>query len=190
MPDNLRWRYGETNPITLPVNSATEVCIGDLVYYFEQGDCAMPASYLPKMGGTSSQAAEFHRLFAGVAMQRSIVGATDPIRVATTGVFEFQCIPASPWKVGQLIGPAPNGSGKLWNQTVDPVDAAYVAIGRCAKSMKVGDTTVLVDIVSTLMYGGVQDVVAAPVRESGTAKASLGLPAPSMQVDGNIFAQP
>ena len=33
MSSTMRWRYGETNPIVLPVASATVIEIGDLVYF-------------------------------------------------------------------------------------------------------------------------------------------------------------
>ncbi len=44
MADSLRWRYGETNPIVLPVDSATVIEIGDLVYL--DTDDVQPASSL------------------------------------------------------------------------------------------------------------------------------------------------
>ena len=37
MSDNMRWRYGETNPVIIPVNSASVIEIGDLVYLDTSG---------------------------------------------------------------------------------------------------------------------------------------------------------
>ncbi len=48
MADSLRWRYGETNPIVLPVDSATVIEIGDLV--FLEIDDVRPASSLADQG--------------------------------------------------------------------------------------------------------------------------------------------
>ncbi len=48
MADSLRWRYGETNPIVLPVDSATVIEIGDLVYL--ETDDVRPASFAGRPG--------------------------------------------------------------------------------------------------------------------------------------------
>ena len=52
----------------------------------------------------------FHDKFAGVAMQASRNGDTQPIRVATTGVFEFDCLRTT-LEVGDLIGSDENAGG-------------------------------------------------------------------------------
>ena len=57
-------------------------------------------------------------MFAGVAMQASRSGDTQPIRVATTGVFEFDCV-STTLEVGDMMGPDENAAGTaLLNQTV------------------------------------------------------------------------
>ena len=43
MADTMRWRYGDTNPVVAPVDSATVIEIGDLVYL--DTDDAKPAGY-------------------------------------------------------------------------------------------------------------------------------------------------
>ena len=108
MSDILRWRYGETNPVVLPVESATVIEIGDLVYL--ETDDAKPASSLADQGTEAQNQEAFHDKFAGVAMQRSRAGDTTPIRVATRGVFEFPC-PSATFEVGALIGASDNGGG-------------------------------------------------------------------------------
>ena len=82
MSDILRWRYGDTNPVVLPVDSATVIEIGDLVYL--DTDDAKPAGSLADAGTEAANQEAFHDQFAGVAMQRSRAGDTTPIRVATT----------------------------------------------------------------------------------------------------------
>ena len=154
MSDVMRWRYGETNPIVLPVDSATVIEIGDLVYL--DTDDAKPAAAQADQGTEAGNQALFHNKFAGVAMQRSRSGDTDPIRVATTGVFEFVA-PSTTREVGALLGVDEQASGTaLENQKIDGVAGAHLAIGRCAKRVNPAEVRVLVDIVSTVMYGGPQ----------------------------------
>lgn len=154
MSDVMRWRYGETNPIVLPVDSATVIEIGDLVYF--DTDDAKPAAAQADQGTEAGNQALFHNKFAGVAMQRSRSGDTDPIRVATTGVFEFVA-PSTTREVGALLGVDEQASGTaLENQKIDGVAGAHLAIGRCAKRVNPAEARVLVDIVSTVMYGGPQ----------------------------------
>ena len=87
-------------------------------------------------------------------MQRSRDGDTAPIRVAATGVFEFDC---RPWicELGDLAGAIPNETGELQNQTVGLVNSSRYAIGRVAKREDIAVASVLIDIHSTVMTGGV-----------------------------------
>ena len=159
MSDVMRWRSGETNPIVLPVDSATVIEIGDLVYL--DTDDAKPAAAQADQSSETANQALFHNKFAGVAMQRSRAGDSDPIRVATTGVFEFAA-PSATHEVGALLGvDEQSGGTALENQKLDAVAGAHLAIGRCAKRVHPADTRVLVDIVSTVMYGGPQATITA-----------------------------
>lgn len=155
MSDTLRWRYGETNPVILPVDADTVIEIGDLVYL--DTDDAKPASAQADAGTEEDNQEGFHDQFAGVAMQRSREGDTDPIRVATSGVFEFAC-PSGTFEVGDYLGADEAASGtELEDQKVAAVASANLAIGRCAKRVYPAATRVLVDIVSTVMRGGPQE---------------------------------
>jgi hypothetical protein len=154
MSDILRWRYGDTSPIVIPVDSATVIEIGDLVYL--DTDDAKPASSQADAGTEAANQEAFHDLFAGVAMQRSRAADTAPIRVATRGVFEFPC-PSASFEVGALIGASENSGGDgLEDQQVEGVATANLSIGRCAKRVNPAATTVLVDIVATISHGGPQ----------------------------------
>jgi hypothetical protein len=149
----MRWRYGETNPVLLPVDADTEIEIGDLVYL--DTDDAKPASMLAESTKAANQEA-FHDSFAGVAMQRSRAGDTTAIRIATSGVFEFDCASAT-FEVGALLGPdQPTGDTALTDQQLASVGAENLAVGRCAKRVNPAGTQVLVDVVSTVVYGGPQ----------------------------------
>jgi hypothetical protein len=145
MSDKMRWRYGDTNPVVAAVDADTVIEIGDLVWLDK--DDAKPASAL-------WQPEDFANTFLGNAMQRSVKGCTSPIRVATTGVFEFECDPTT-FELGNLIG-VDDFAGSLKNQQVTPVGRSRYAIGRVAKRQPLPTTTVLVAIKSTIMEGGVE----------------------------------
>lgn len=155
MANTMRWRYGDTCPVMLPVDSATVIEIGDLVYL--DTDDAKPASAQADQGTEVANQELFHDKFAGVAMQQSRSGDTQPIRVATAGVFELDCLSGT-YEVGKLIGVDENTGGTaLEDQLVAPVATSNLAIGRCAKRVNPAATRVLIDVVSTMQRGGPQD---------------------------------
>ncbi len=154
MSDKMRWRYGDTNPVVAAVDSATEIEIGDLLY--QDADDAKPASAQADQGTETANQELFADKFLGVAMQRSPVGDADPIRVATTGVFELDC-PSGTFELGDMVGADENAAGNaLLDQQVAKVTASKYAVGRVAKRINPAATTALVDIRSTVMTGGVE----------------------------------
>jgi hypothetical protein len=154
MSNTMRWRYGDTNPVMMPVVAEAAIEIGDLV--FLQSGSAYPASNLEDAGSEAGNQEAFHDAFIGVAMQCSPADSTDPIRIATSGVFEFDCASAA-FDVGDLIGVDEASSGvQLEDQVVVDVATANLAIGRCAKQVNPAATRVLVDVVSTVLRGGPQ----------------------------------
>ena len=154
MSDKMRWRYGDTNPVVAAVDSATVIEIGDFVY--QDTDDAKPASSQADQASETANQALFADNFLGVAMQRSRSGDTDPIRVAATGVFEFDC-PSGTFELGDLVGVDEAASGTaLEDQQVAPVAASGYAVARVAKRVATAATSVLVDIRSTVMTGGVE----------------------------------
>jgi len=157
MPDRMRWRYGDTNYLAAAVDADSEIRIGDLVYqewsHDREGEkSAYSAADWPGDLAEHEPRQTFAARFLGVAMQRSRRGDTDPIRVATTGVFEFDA-PRGWYELGGLLGPA--GA-----QGVQPVSTADEAIGRVAKRGPAGQHGVLVDVRSTVMTGGVAGTTA------------------------------
>jgi hypothetical protein len=154
MADKMRWRYGDTNPVIAAVDEATVIEIGDLVY--QEVDDARPASSQLDQGSEATNQELFVTSFLGVAMQRSRSGETTPVRVATTGVFEFDC-PSGTFELGDLVGPDENAAGDaLLNQQVTQVTEGKLAVGRVTKRQIVAATSVLVDIRSTVMTGGIE----------------------------------
>jgi hypothetical protein len=155
MSDKMRWRYGDTNPVVAAVAATTVIEIGDLLW--QDTDNAKPAALLANFGSKAANQAALVRNFLGVAMARSRAGDATPVRVATTGVFELDC-PSETFELGDLVGPNSSGANNtLLNQQAVKVNAAALAIGRVAKRQPVATTTVLVDIRSTVMTGGVRE---------------------------------
>lgn len=154
MANKMRWKYGETNPVLAAVDSATVIAIGDLVY--QNTDDALPASDISFAGGINTAQEAIVDNFLGVAMQASASGDTTPIRVATSGVFEFDCA-STTFELGTLLGADDNagGTAMLAQQVITVTDAAR-AVGRCAQREGTATTTVLVSIESTVMTGGPQ----------------------------------
>lgn len=132
MANVMRWRYGETSPVILPVLSDTAIEIGDLVFF--DGDSVYPASTAPE-----------DAIFQGVAMHQSRLGDTNPIRVATTGVFAFDC-DAAKFPFGDPIVIARDADDRRHNQRVEPIQGCGRVIGECAKHVPIAAESVLVDI--------------------------------------------
>lgn len=154
MSNTMRWRYGDTNPVQLPVAADAQIEIGDLVY-LDAGQ-AKPASDQADQGASLLNLQTFHDAFVGVAMQASPSGTASSIRIATTGVFEFECDSAT-HELGDLLSAGIDGAGdQLIDQRVAANATIDTALGRCAKQEPVATPRVLVDIVSTIARGGPQ----------------------------------
>ncbi len=158
MSDKMRWKYGDTEPVEAPVDTATVIEIGDLVWL--DTDDAKPSSDTT-WGGLAASQETFQGKFLGVAMQRSASGDTDKIRVATKGVFEFDCASAT-FELGDMVGADDNSGGTaLEDQKVIEVTDLARSIGKVKKREASAVTAVLVEINSTVMYGSLQGVSAS-----------------------------
>ncbi len=158
MADIFRYRYGSIEPpVVVAVNADVAIEIGDLVG--QETDDLRPASSWAFTSLAQTQE-DFVDDFVGVSSSRVATAGVGPARVATTGVFEFICA-AAQFELGALVGPAEN-SGALANQTVVLVTDASRAIGRVARQYtEVNTETVLVQITSSVMHGGVQQAQAS-----------------------------
>ncbi|MCG8587517.1 MAG: DUF2190 family protein [Pirellulales bacterium] len=163
MANVMRWRYGDTNPVTMPVDSADAVEIGDLMYL--ASGVAKPAFKIDDIGGAgpadlAAAQEQLHDGFIGVAMQYSPEGSTDPIRIATSGVFELNSASAV-FELGDRVGADDNSGGDaLENQQVIGVSssAPELSIGRVAKRVPSAATKVFVELHSTVLRDGAQAV--------------------------------
>lgn len=157
MADVMRWRYGDTNPIVHNVDSAQVIEIGDLMY--QATDDARPASQISS-GSLINMQEAFVDAFLGVSMQRSAAGDTNPIRIATTGTFEFITASAT-FVEGASVGPAGTSGDALDDQTVIAVATTFATIGKVKKAYASATTSVLVQINSTIFTGGFADATAS-----------------------------
>ena len=82
MANTMRWRYGDTCPVMLPVDSATVIEIGDLLYL--DTDDAKPAGLPADQGTEGGESAVVSRHVRGRGDAGFGGGDTQPIRVATT----------------------------------------------------------------------------------------------------------
>ena len=86
MANVMRHRTGAKNPMTVDVASGTVVEVGDLI--------CLVSNYAKtpiQIGPSAASLGDIAESFLGVAMSASASGETDPVRVATTGVFEYPC---------------------------------------------------------------------------------------------------
>jgi len=174
MSNNNRYRHRDRDEIDrsevlAAVDTTTVIEVGDLVWQgwgfvrvengialYGKAKAAFPASAM-EMTVTVCKQEWFATNFLGVAMQGSSSGDDYPIReivrVATTGVFEFDC-PSGTFELGDLISvdlleyPLYE---RLANQQVVKATSLRLAIGRVAKFEHKISTTVLVDIQSQVM---------------------------------------
>lgn len=151
MSDKMRWRYGETNPVVAPVDSAATIDVGDLVY-LSDGKANSASAFTPSSTIAATQTA-FAALFLGVAMQKSVAGSAAPIRVATSGVFEFDA-PSTTYALGDTVGIYESADeAALDNQKVVKVADAADSIGRVTRVESSASTVVLVAVRSVVMNG-------------------------------------
>lgn len=168
MANTMRWRFGATSPVELPVAATTVIEIGDLV--FRDGWAIKPASAVLSRQNARGLQTSLHDAFAGVAMQQSRLGDMHAVRVAQTGVFEFAC-PSSVFDVGDRIGGDVHvfhhDVCRLYNQRVRACASGEpeIAIGYCAKRVNPPGTSVLVDIVAANLIASEAREDAEPTRE-------------------------
>lgn len=148
-----RWRYGDLREREFPVRADVAVLPGILVRC--HGELIPASALICSAGGVQQAQADFAEWFAGVSMEGSEIGETALISAATSGVFEFPCLPAV-FNKDDLVGIAiagwygevnpisGNGRRFLLSDTfVEKVFSLECAIGRCDEGA-VGPTSVLV----------------------------------------------
>jgi hypothetical protein len=146
-----RHQYYETKPVSVAVDSATVIEIGELVYV--AAGKALPANSLAWDTNLATTQESFHDAFLGVALERTRAGETDPISVGTEGVYKYPCASAA-YALGALVGPAGIGTTSLNANSLASVATPNLAVGRVHEAVPSGSTSILVRIESTLLTGG------------------------------------
>jgi len=154
MANKMRHRWGETNAVGALVESNVKVDIGDLLWIDKSENSAKPAS-LFVTGRTFERRSMFVESFLGVAMQYHLRGISSEIRVATTGIFEFDCM-ASAFRLGDFIGVLmdydyASQQGVLCNQRVCKIIMRENAIGKVTRRATIPMDYVNVAIHSSIM---------------------------------------
>jgi hypothetical protein len=143
MADTYRWRYGDTAPAIVAFDVGTAIELGSLCYIdASDSNTAKAAGSFTWDTDLATTQAAFHLVFMGVAMQ-SYDGDAAPhdiglkdgkIRIATEGVFEFDCASAT-FAAGALVGPAKQTGDLLEPQKVVAVATESLAIGRVQEAV-------------------------------------------------------
>ena len=148
MSDKIRWRFGETRSVVAPVASNVAIEIGDLVFW--DAATIRPACETQTASTFEDTTTDFASNFLGVALQSSPLDVAPSIRVATSGVFEFDCERAT-YRLGELVGVALNAqTQKLANQKTLKVAAPELAIGKVFRQSDEPSDSVYVDVRSTV----------------------------------------
>ena len=130
---------GETDPMVVPVATATAVAVGDIVG-ISSGNVVRAEDETWNTDLATTQAA-FVPKFLGVSGQRKIAnearvmgnGQDNRIRIDTQGIWEFDCASAN-FAVGDLVGCAKQTGNALESQKVVAVATENLAVGRVAEA--------------------------------------------------------
>ena len=137
-----------TGVARVPVNSSTEIKVGDLVWL--DGDDVKPASDTTWSTNLAGTQASFKGKCLGVSLQASANGDTNDILVAYgEHVAEFDCDSAT-FELGGLVGPAKGTGNTILNQKVVTAVAGS-AIGIVHQRVNPASTRVLVRVISPIM---------------------------------------
>ena len=155
LENKMRWKWGETSPITAEVASTVVIQTGDLLW-IDTNNQARPASDFAKNTSLAQTQEDFAEVFLGIAMESSPAGTSGYIRVATTGTFELDDTTDSSLALGNYVGPVLNSASTyLQRSEVAKVTPSYQAIGRVCHTEKVPTDVAFVAIISTVLRGGV-----------------------------------
>lgn len=161
MSNNYRHVRGDHNP--QPFLSKTGILyeIGDLLYLDPaDGNTVKPAGSFTWDTNLATTQETFHDTFWGVSNQCALAAQTGRQLVgSTTGAFRYPCAAlGGALAAGTLFGPAKQSGNLLEPQKVVQVATEDLACGRLVENAPAGATSVLIEIVSSVMLGGQQAI--------------------------------
>lgn len=142
-----------TDPVvSAPTVSADVIAPGDFLWA-DSGNSYAPRPFSAYTWDTNILTTQTSSklVFLGVALSAKKAGVTDTVRIATDGVFEFDCASAT-FNLGDLVGAAKQTGNLMENQKVAAAVVAG-AIGRVYEHVGTAATKVRVRIRSTLLRG-------------------------------------
>jgi hypothetical protein len=148
-----RYLYGENNPASAPVATASAIEVGDILGYTSGN--VYPAKDETWDTNLATTQTAFATKFLGLSGQKKLASevrvhgnSTDNIiRVDCSGVFEFDAVNAT-YVIGDFIGPAKDTGNALLRDTVAKVSGVALAIGRVIENTT--GTKIKVQLLSTL----------------------------------------
>lgn len=154
------------------VDTGSVIEVGDLVYH-DTND-VKPASDFTYGASLEVTQANFAAVFAGIAMNASRSGETNPIAVAQRGLAKMICASAT-FEVGDRLNVDDNAGGTaLVDQQVIAVDDNAVAIGKVARRVASAATAVIMEFEASTRATKGQDIQSIVLYEGLiTAAADL-----------------
>jgi hypothetical protein len=148
-----RYLYGENNPASAPVATASAIEVGDILGY-TSGNVYLASAETWDTNLATTQTA-FATKFLGLSGQKKLAGesrvhgnSTDNIiRVDCSGVFEFDASSAT-YVIGDFVGPAKDTGNALLPGTLAKVSGVALAVGRVIENTT--GTKIKVQLLSTL----------------------------------------
>lgn len=150
MANKMRWRIEKEEAIFLSPAPLSLIEIGDFVFRTARG--VKPAREFLQVTTKALSVKvrreirrNFRAVFLGVAMTPSQSGSLASVRIATAGVFAYDCPDRCDFRRGDLFGLDVLRVG-LCNQEIRPVDDPAEAIGRVWKDRPAGGGELLIEI--------------------------------------------
>lgn len=148
---------GDPQPIIVPVAAAAVINQGDIVYLDTTAKAAHEVAHATNLATTQEAV---HDGFLGVALDQHLASMPAGfIRVATEGVWRFNCVAAAAKAIGQMFGVTTVGAGATaaaMDDTLIATATANLSVGRLVKPTVTADVTVDVRIRGLGVCGGVQ----------------------------------
>lgn len=128
--DTTRFRSGQMQLVSHPVDSATVIDKCDMVYISSSAGEILPASSHNFLGSLAAAQAAFADIFLGIAYGNSAAGETDDVSVdiSPDSVYEFDVV-SDTYTLGAPLGPANVDSAILLDdqRLVDATGTSSVA---------------------------------------------------------------
>jgi hypothetical protein len=151
----------DPNPVQVYAKASTAIEPGDMLWLNNDG-YAEPASTFPWTTNLATTQANFHPKFLGISMDKRLASQTTPglINVATRGRYRVPCsTDTNARNVGTLYGPGKASGNALESRVCAVVTGANLAVGVLAKPKAADDTVVEIEVVSSILHRGVQNIV-------------------------------